>query len=62
MNTLPHVHADSAKARALRAWHRSMSMHLLGITLARLPKFPVIDGAAQRRPRTAPRPVMGGAA
>lgn len=62
MNTVPRVSAVSAKARALRAWHRSMSMHMLGITLARLPKFPVIDGAATRRPHTAPRPVMGGAA
>jgi hypothetical protein len=62
MNTLPHVPARSAKARALRAWHKAMNMHMLGITLARLPKFPVIDGAATRRPHTAPRPVMGGAA
>lgn len=62
MNTLPRIHTLSAKARALRSWHKSLSMHTLGMTLAYLPKFPFIDGAAQRRTHTAPRPVMGGVA
>lgn len=64
MTTVPRIPATSAKARALRAWHGQMSMHLLGLTLATLPRFPLIDGAARpaQRPHIAPRPVPAGAA
>lgn len=64
MQTVPRIPALSAKTRALRAWHKTMSMHQLGLTLATLPRFPVIDGTPRtaQRPHFAPRPVPAGAA
>lgn len=63
MHILPRIRQGSAKARALRAWHKPMTMHMLGITLARLPRFPVIEGQpASRAVHIAPRPAPAGAA
>lgn len=62
MQTVPRIPALSAKTRALRAWHKTMSMHQLGLTLATLPRFPLIEGQGRPAARFAPRPVPVGAA
>lgn len=62
MPTLPRIHHRSAKARALRAWHGRLNVAVLGLTLATLPKFPLIEGQGRPAARFAPRPVPVGAA
>lgn len=75
MRTLPHIRTtarsintlrawhNSARARALTAWHRRLPAAEFGLLIAAHPKWPLIDGHAKHLAAVVPlRPAPGCAA